>query len=58
VTSHLQGMFSRTIRMLQHGLKPVYVFDGAPPEMKTKVLASRREKAQVCAGDAIDRLLG
>jgi len=46
VTSHLQGMFSRTIRMLQHGLKPVYVFDGAPPEMKTKVLASRREKAQ------------
>eukprot|EP00667_Euglena_gracilis_P010842 EG_transcript_11040 len=49
VTSHLQGMFSRTIRMLQLGLKPVYVFDGAAPEMKSKVLAARKEKAQEAA---------
>ena len=26
VTSHLQGMFYRTIRMLDNGIKPVYVF--------------------------------
>ena len=26
VTSHLQGMFYRTIRMLDNGVKPVYVF--------------------------------
>ena len=35
VTSHLQGMFNRTIRMLESGIKPVYVFDGKPPQMKS-----------------------
>jgi flap endonuclease-1 len=34
VTSHLQGMFTRTCRMLEVGIKPVYVFDGKPPTMK------------------------
>lgn len=43
VTSHLQGMFHRTIRMMEAGLKPVYVFDGKPPELKSKELDKRRE---------------
>ncbi|KAF1795260.1 PIN domain-like [Phytophthora cactorum] len=43
VTSHLQGMFSRTIRMMENGLKPVYVFDGKPPVMKSGELAKRTE---------------
>jgi hypothetical protein len=34
-TSHLMGMFYRTIRMLENGIKPVYVFDGKPPNMKS-----------------------
>lgn len=33
--SHLMGMFYRTIRMMDNGIKPVYVFDGKPPEMKS-----------------------
>ena len=33
--SHLMGMFYRTIRMVDNGLKPCYVFDGKPPEMKS-----------------------
>lgn len=28
-------MFYRTIRMLEHGIKPVYVFDGKPPQLKS-----------------------
>lgn len=32
--SHLQGMLSRTIRLLEAGVKPVFVFDGKPPAMK------------------------
>jgi len=32
--SHLQGMMSRTIRLLEAGVKPVFVFDGKPPAMK------------------------
>ncbi|KAG9460011.1 hypothetical protein H6P81_004519 [Aristolochia fimbriata] len=44
VTSHLQGMFNRTIRLLESGLKPVYVFDGAPPDLKKEELAKRYSK--------------
>jgi hypothetical protein len=32
--SHIQGMFNRTIRMLSAGIKPLFVFDGKPPQMK------------------------
>lgn len=34
MTSHIQGMFNRTIRMLSKGVKPCYVFDGKPPQLK------------------------
>ena len=44
VTSHLQGMFMRTCRMLEAGIKPVYVFDGKPPTMKGGELAKRKDK--------------
>ncbi|KAI3710188.1 hypothetical protein L2E82_39962 [Cichorium intybus] len=56
VTSHLQGMFNRTIRLLESGLKPVYVFDGAPPDLKKQELAkrySRREDATAGLDEAI-----
>lgn len=49
VTSHIQGMFNRTIKMMSSGIKPVYVFDGKPPELKGGELAkrlARRAKAQ------------
>ena len=49
VTSHIQGMFSRTIKIMTAGCKPVYVFDGKPPTMKGGTLAKRtalRQKAQ------------
>jgi flap endonuclease-1 len=36
ITSHLSGLFSRTINLMQKGIKPVYVFDGKPPELKAK----------------------
>lgn len=44
ITSHLQGMFYRTIRLLDNGIKPVYVFDGKPPELKSGELAKRSER--------------
>ncbi|KAM1691481.1 hypothetical protein ACFXTN_030270 [Malus domestica] len=52
VTSHLQGMFSRTIRLLEAGIKPLYVFDGKPPELKKQELAKRYSKR----ADATDDL--
>lgn len=48
-TSHLMGTFYRTIRLLEKGIKPVYVFDGKPPDLKGGELlkrAERREEAQ------------
>lgn len=32
--SHIQGVLSKTIKMMEDGLKPVFVFEGKPPEMK------------------------
>ncbi|CAO1628475.1 unnamed protein product [Parajaminaea phylloscopi] len=48
-TSHLMGFFYRTLRMIDHGMKPMYVFDGQPPDLKKKVLEARfgkREEAR------------
>jgi flap endonuclease-1 len=38
------GMFYRTIRMVENGIKPCYVFDGKPPDMKSDELKKRGEK--------------
>ena len=43
-TSHLMGTFYRTIRMVENGIKPVYVFDGKPPTMKSGELEKRTER--------------
>lgn len=43
------GTFYRTIRLVEAGIKPVYVFDGKPPDMKAHQLdkrAERREEAE------------
>jgi len=43
-TSHLMGMFYRTLRIADNGIKPVYVFDGAPPKLKSGELAKRFQR--------------
>merc|ERR1712232_1262962 len=42
-TSHLNGIFYRTLRMMKHGLRPIWVFDGKPPTLKGEELAKRRK---------------
>ncbi len=61
VTSHLNGLMFRTTRLLaDFGIRPVFVFDGPPPELKRAEIAKRREvrekarveyEAAVAAGD-------
>ncbi len=49
VTSHLSGLFYRTISLMEEGLRPVYVFDGKPSPMKLRTLEERtiiRENAE------------
>lgn len=45
-TSHLMGMFYRTLRIVDNGIKPLYVFDGAPPKLKSGELARRYQRKQ------------
>ena len=42
-TAHLVGIFHRTIMFLENGIKPIWVFDGKPPDMKSKELDKRTE---------------
>jgi len=41
ITSHLSGLFYRNINLLQEGIKPIYVFDGKPSELKHGEIVSR-----------------
>jgi flap endonuclease-1 len=43
VTSHLSGLFYRTARLMDEGVKPVYVFDGKPPALKGRTLGERHD---------------
>ncbi|XP_012281088.1 flap endonuclease 1 [Orussus abietinus] len=45
-TSHLMGTFYRTIRLVEQGIKPVYVFDGKPPDLKGGELTKRAERRE------------
>jgi flap endonuclease-1 len=47
VTSHLSGLFYRTINFLEHNIKPIYVFDGIPSELKLKTIKERRKIKEV-----------
>lgn len=46
VTSHIIGFFYRTIRMMENGIKPIYIFDGKPPDFKSDELQKRKERRE------------
>jgi len=63
VTSHLTGLFYRNTNLLERGIKPIYVFDGKPPEFKRRTVAERsaikeeatdRWKAALASGNMED----
>jgi flap endonuclease-1 len=45
VTSHLSGLLYRTSNLVELGIKPIYVFDGAPPALK-EVEIKRRKRVK------------
>ena len=51
VTSHLSGLLYRTSNLVELGIKPIYVFDGAPSELK-EVEIKRRAKVKAKAAVA------
>src|SRR5579885_237858 len=43
ITSHISGLFYRNINFLSLGIKPVYVFDGKPPSLKSAEIQRRKQ---------------
>jgi flap endonuclease-1 len=43
VTSHLSGILFRVLNFLELGIRPVFVFDGTPPDFKGATIATRKE---------------
>jgi flap endonuclease-1 len=43
VTAHLAGLFYRTTKLLESGIKPIYVFDGPAHALKGRVQGERAE---------------
>lgn len=46
VTSHLSGIFYRTIEILDYGIKPIYVFDGLPSVLKQRTITARMKRKE------------
>lgn len=42
ITSHLSGLFYRNVNLLSFGMKPIYILDGKPPELKSAEIQRRR----------------
>ncbi|MGB8220706.1 MAG: flap endonuclease-1 [Methanoregula sp.] len=58
VTSHLSGILFRMVNFLEKGVKPVFVFDGKPPELKEATNAERRknrDEAGIKWKEAVER---
>lgn len=58
VTSHLSGIFYRTLKLIEAGIKPMYVFDGEMPSFKRETAEQRkdvRQEAMQAWKDALER---
>jgi flap endonuclease-1 len=44
VTSHLSGLLYRTANLAESGIRPVFVFDGKPPDLKRATIEERKER--------------
>jgi len=47
ITSHLQGLFSRTLNLINKGIKICYIFDGRPPLLKQYEREEREHRKRV-----------
>jgi flap endonuclease-1 len=58
VTSHLSGLFYRSLNLAEKGVRLVYVFDGKPPALKEAELKARarvKDEALAKYREALDR---
>ncbi len=46
VTSHLSGLLYRNVNLIEMGIRPAYVFDGRPPQLKFHTVEERNKKRE------------
>jgi len=44
VTTHIHGILTKTLGMIKKKIKPIFVFDGKPPNLKQNTLDTRKVK--------------
>lgn len=44
-TSHISGIFYKTVLYLSLNITPIYIFDGKPPDEKNDLIKDRKDKA-------------
>ena len=54
VTSHISGIFYKTINYLSMNVTPIYIFDGKPPEEKDEIIKNRQVRAE-CAKAGLEK---
>lgn len=53
-TSHIMGVLRRTVRLLELGIRPIFVFDGVAPEMKKSHALTHREKLRARSREQLE----
>jgi flap endonuclease-1 len=49
ISSHILGLFNKTINLLKMNITPIYVFDGKPPHFKYKTINNRKEAKKLAS---------
>jgi flap endonuclease-1 len=47
ITSHLNGLFLRSIKLMKLGIKLIFVFDGKHPDLKANEIKKRKEAKEI-----------
>ena len=43
ITSHILGLFNKTVWLISNDIIPIFIFDGKPPDIKKNTIKSRKE---------------
>jgi flap endonuclease-1 len=54
ITSHLSGILYRITNLMEYGIKPVFVFDGKAPELKSSTNEKRAKIRDIARANWID----
>lgn len=46
ITSHMSGLFYRTVSLIEAGIEPSFIFDGKPHDLKMNTLIERKKRRE------------